>query len=178
MTQPVQEPTPGRVIQGLDFRTRQLFRRPSFSPAPAWAVFESTTTFNTAVGTHAEDLPLDAGNVVTNNSTVFSVDGSDNLKITGYGSYQFNLVTSVITDVTAAVTYMLASLSKSTVAYQTHLTSPWSGEFSQFPAASGLITMDESQGADNPFLGMPFIYYTAGGIASVNVSLTLHIVAT
>ena len=28
MTQPVQEPTQGRVNQGLEFRTRQLFRRP------------------------------------------------------------------------------------------------------------------------------------------------------
>lgn len=29
MTQPVQEPSQGRVNQGLEFRTRQLFRRPA-----------------------------------------------------------------------------------------------------------------------------------------------------
>lgn len=33
MTQPVQEPTQGRIDQGQEFRTRQLFRRPTVAPA-------------------------------------------------------------------------------------------------------------------------------------------------
>ncbi len=41
MTQPVQEPTQGRVDSGQEFRTRQLFRRPaSATPAQVWVNYE------------------------------------------------------------------------------------------------------------------------------------------
>lgn len=38
MTQPVQEPSQGRVNQGLEFRTRQLFRRPTIA-SNAFAIY-------------------------------------------------------------------------------------------------------------------------------------------
>ena len=41
MTQPVQEPTQARVDQGQEFRSRQLFRRPSTgSSSPVWVNYE------------------------------------------------------------------------------------------------------------------------------------------
>lgn len=47
MTQPVQEPTQGRVNEGLEFRTRQLFRRPPVaSPTPTqsgWTLITGTS---------------------------------------------------------------------------------------------------------------------------------------
>lgn len=47
MTAPIQEPTQDRAIQGLEFRTRQLFRRPPppFAAETGWTVvFGSGTT--------------------------------------------------------------------------------------------------------------------------------------
>lgn len=45
MTQPVQEPTQGRVNQGLEFRTRQLFRRPSPPAGTAGSVRNTVMTY-------------------------------------------------------------------------------------------------------------------------------------
>jgi hypothetical protein len=39
MAQPIQEPTEGREIEGLAFRSRQLFRRPAVTPADVSARF-------------------------------------------------------------------------------------------------------------------------------------------
>lgn len=73
MTQPVQEPTQGRQDQGQDFRTRQLFRRPTMSTAgyPMWntPIIVNFAYLN-AASNAIESSPGGAGSYAANDWTI------------------------------------------------------------------------------------------------------------
>jgi hypothetical protein len=78
MTQPVQEPTQGRMDSGQEWRTRQLFRRPSPAPSLAsglpFAIIYGTG-INLLADTDQQQL-VGLSNTYTNDASIFDVTGT------------------------------------------------------------------------------------------------------
>ena len=80
MTQPVQEPTQGRVNQRLEYRSRQLFRRPQSFGGGNFEikVFSDTDTVTTGDGKFIFAIPedLDGANLLSAEAYVTTVSSS------------------------------------------------------------------------------------------------------
>lgn len=104
MTQPVQEPTPGRTDQALEFRSRQLFRRPAV-PATLRGNFEikvvsdeDTLTVGDGAFIFAIPADLDNYNLISAEAYVTTVSSS------GLPTVQIRNVTQAVDMLTTRIT--------------------------------------------------------------------------
>jgi hypothetical protein len=116
MTQPVQEPSQGRVNQGLEFRTRQLFRRPASNTAQFdIKVFGDTQTLATGDGKFIFAIPEDLNGYNLTSAeayvTTVSSSGLPTVQIRNITQATDMLSTKVTIDVSEFTSYTAATRS-------------------------------------------------------------------
>lgn len=115
MTQPVQEPTPGRAVQALEFRSRQLFRRPGGVGPKQFdiKVVADNSTFATGDGKFIFAIPSDLNNTELQSAeayvTTVSSSGLPTVQIRNVTGAVDMLSTRITIDVSEFTSYTAAA---------------------------------------------------------------------
>lgn len=193
MTQPVAEPTDSRTVSGLEYRTRQLARRPALTPVGGLGVFEIKVFFDHEVVTEYDwkfDIPveLDESVLVDVEAWVTTVSSSGTIQVQIRNETQSQDMLSTVASIDVgelndddSATPFVIDTANDEVAYKDEIwvrvVNPGTGaqglgvKLSFAPAANAAIVL---QGAQGPPGGMTSFEgawqdttgYTAGDIVS------------